>query len=477
MNSQPNIIFPDTPGVYLFKKGDSILYIGKATSLKDRIKSYFLKEVINTRGPLIVDMVFKADKIDFIKTDSVLEALILESELIKKHQPKYNTKEKDDKSYNYVVITDEDFPRVLIERGRNLEKIQYSIFNIQSKYGPFTNGTQLKEALKIVRKIFPFRDRCLPAMISQQNIDSQKQNINYSHSNDKKDSINKEIISGVPYIEVRLPSNQNLEPKNLKLKTSPKACFNYQIGLCPGVCIGKISKKEYSKTIRNIKLFFEGKKTLILKKLEKEMHAFAKKLEFEKADQIKKTIFALNHIQDVSLLKPENLEPKNLKLETILRIEAYDIAHLSGTNNVGVMTVMENGEINKKEYRKFHIRESKGSDIGALKEILERRFKHLDWTFPHIIVVDGGKAQINIARKVLLEAEKGLSLNLQKGETLRSKISKIKVVSVLKDKHHKPRVILGDRELSRELSDSILLANSEAHRFAIKYHRSKRRIL
>jgi len=430
MNSQPNIIFPDTPGVYLFKKGDSILYIGKATSLKDRIKSYFLKEVINTRGPLIVDMVFKADRVDFIKTDSVLEALILESELIKKHQPKYNTKEKDDKSYNYVVITDEDFPRVLIERGRNLEKIQYSIFNIQSKYGPFTNGTQLKEALKIVRKIFPFRDRC---SVLTSNI--------------------------------------------LNLKSNPRPCFNYQIGLCPGVCIGKISKKEYSKTIRNIKLFFEGKKTLILKKLEKEMHAFAKKLEFEKADQIKKTIFALNHIQDVSLLKPENLEPKNLKLETILRIEAYDIAHLSGTNNVGVMTVMENGEINKKEYRKFLIRESKGSDIDALKEILERRFKHLDWTFPHIIVVDGGKAQINIARKVLLEAGKGLSLNLQKGETLRSEISKIKVVSVLKDKHHKPRVILGDRELSRELSDSILLANSEAHRFAIKYHRSKRRIL
>jgi excinuclease ABC subunit C len=457
MNSQPNIIFPDTPGVYLFKKGGSILYIGKATSLKDRIKSYFLKEVINTRGPLIVDMVFTADKIDFIKTDSVLEALILESQLIKKHQPKYNTKEKDDKSYNYVVITDEDFPRVLIERGRNLEKIQYSIFNIQSKYGPFTNGTQLKEALKIVRKIFPFRDRCFP------------------------------------YIEVRLPSNQNLEPKNLKLKTSLNACFNYQIGLCPGVCIRKISKIEYAKTIRNIKLFFEGKKTIILKNLEKEMHILAKVHKFEKAGQIKKTIFALNHIHDITVIASEAWQSKNfsptansLQLKANYRIEAYDIAHLSGTNNVGVMTVMENGEINKKEYRKFLVRESKGSDIDALKEILERRFNHTEWTFPQIIVIDGGKAQINIARKVLLEAGKGLSLparmirsggNLQKGETLRSKISKIKVVSVLKDKYHKPKIILGDRELSNEFSDSILLANSEAHRFAIKYHKSKRRII
>ena len=282
---QPNLIFPDTPGVYLFKKRDSILYIGKATSLKDRIKSYFLKEVINTRGPLIVDMVFKADKINFIKTDSVLEALILESQLIKNHQPKYNTKEKDDKSYNYVVITDEDFPRVLIERGRNLSSGNLTANSLKLKtiYGPFTNATQLKEALKIVRKIFPFRDRCLPVMISQQSINSKKQNKNYSHSNNGKGSINKEIMSGVPI---------NLSANSQQLKAIPKACFNYQIGLCPGVCIGKISKKEYANTIRNIKLFFEGKKTLILKKLENEMHAFAKMLEFEKASQIKKTIFA-----------------------------------------------------------------------------------------------------------------------------------------------------------------------------------------
>jgi excinuclease ABC subunit C len=480
---------PDTTGVYLFKKGGSILYIGKATSLKDRIKSYFLKEVINTRGPLIVDMVFKADKIDFIKTDSVLEALILESKLIKEHQPKYNTKEKDDRSYNYVVITDEDFPRVLIERGRNLsdENLKANSIKLKAKYGPFTNGTQLREALKIVRKIFPFRDRCLPAMISQQNINSQKQNINYSQSNNKKDSINKEIISGATCI---LPRQSASSPRE---SAGCRPCFNYQIGLCPGVCIGKISKIEYAKTIRNIKLFFEGKKKIILKNLEKEMHTLAKVHEFEKASQIKKTIFALNHILDIAVIASEAWQSKNfsptansLQLKANYRIEAYDIAHLSGTNNVGVMTVMENGEINKKEYRKFLIRESEGSDIDALKEILERRFKHPEWTFPQIIVVDGGKAQINIARKVILKAGNGLSIparmirsswNLQKGEALRSKISKIKVVSVLKDKYHKPKIILGDRELSKEFSDSILIANSEAHRFAVKYHRSKRRII
>ncbi len=249
MNSQTfkKLHLPSEPGVYVFKYHKQILYIGKATSLYERVRSYFANDLLATRSPLIADMVFKANKIDFIKTDSVLEALILEAELIKKHQPKYNTKEKDDKSYNYVIITKEDFPRVLIERGRNLEKIG---LKIQATFGPFTNGTQLKEALKIIRKIFPYRDTC--------------------------------------------KLNQD------------RPCFNYGIGLCPGTCIGAISKTEYTKTIKNIKLFFSGKKKNILKNLEKEMSDFAKKQEFEKADKIKRMIFALNHIQDIALLKRQN---------------------------------------------------------------------------------------------------------------------------------------------------------------------------
>jgi excinuclease ABC subunit C len=422
---------PDMPGVYLFKKGQEILYIGKATSLKDRVKSYFSSDLIGTRGPLILDMVFKADKIDFIKTDSVLEALILESELIKKHQPKYNTKEKDNKSFNYVVITKENFPRVLIVRGRNIretqEKAQTQVLGSPSQtrpdhspdqfpgslgsiFGPFPNSTQLREALKIIRKIFPFRDKCLP--------------------------------------------NQG------------KACFNYQIGLCPGICIGKVSQVEYGKTIKNIKLFFEGKKKIILKNLEREMSVLAKRHEFEKAGEIKKTIFALNHIQDVAIIASEatTFSPPQLRRGDYsdnrggcFRIEAYDIAHLSGSNTVGVMTVVQDGEINKSEYRKFKINKSVQDDIAGLKEILERRLAHKEWILPQIIVVDGGKAQIKIARKILKNN------NLE-----------IPVLSVVKDEHHKPRAVLGDKIISQKYSDSILLANSEAHRFAINYHKNLR---
>ena len=152
LSSEQTKKFPDLPGVYLFKKEKEILYIGKATSLRDRVKSYFSADLINMRGQFIVDMVGRAEKIDYLKTNSVLEALILESNLIKKYQPKYNTKEKDDKSYNYVIITKEDFPRVLLIRGRELEVQdgEASGLNIKYKFGPYPNGSAIEEGLKIV---------------------------------------------------------------------------------------------------------------------------------------------------------------------------------------------------------------------------------------------------------------------------------------------------------------------------------------
>jgi excinuclease ABC subunit C len=404
MNSQDfkKIELPDAPGVYLFKENKDILYIGKATSLKSRVRSYFATDLLATRSPLILDMVFKANKIDFIQTDSVVEALILEANLIKKHQPRYNTKEKDDKSYNYVVITKEEFPRVLIERGKNIDFKNKKVkdFKIKSFYGPFTNGTQLKEAVKIVRKIFPFRDTC------------------------------------------------HLDQK--------KACFNYQIGLCPGTCIGAISKKDYAKTVKNIGLFFEGKKKSIIVGLEKEMKVLAKVREFEKADKVKKTIFAINHIQDIALLKSD-FSGKDIDSEKTFRVEAYDVAHISGTSTVGVMVVVENGQVNKNEYRKFKINESVQNDVAALGEMLRRRLRHEEWRLPDIIVVDGSVAQKNIATKVLHEV--GLKINL---------------VAVTKDERHRPKFIQGEGSTISKYEDDILLANSEAHRFAITYHRNLR---
>ena len=397
---------PDSPGVYFFLKGKEIFYIGKATSLKDRVKSYFGKDLIETRGPIILDLLFKANKIKYEKTDSVLEALILEAELIKKHQPKYNTKEKSDKSFNYVCITKEKLPKVLIIRGHN---VKHRVFD--KVFGPYPSGTQLREAIKIIRKIFLF-------------LDEKSKN----------------------YIE-----------------------FYKQINLMPDLD----DRKLYLQNIRNVKLFFSGKKKQIFRNLQKEMKVYAKYREFEKAGEIKRQIFALQHINDVALLKNEVLKQKNYSAflhptggtfrdnnfsVSSLRIEAYDIAHMGGKNMVGVMTVVEDGEVVKSEYKKFKIRtQSNANDTGALKEVLERRLAHKEWAYPDLIVVDGGVAQLSVAKNVL----KKMGI-------------KILVMSVVKDERHKPKAIKGDERFIVKYKSSILLANSEAHRFAIAYHKKMR---
>ncbi len=408
---------PEKPGVYFFlgtpkrseggASKEEILYIGKATSLKDRVRSYFGKDLIETRGPLLVDMVFKASDIKWQETDSVLEALILEANLIKKHQPYYNTKEKDDKSFNYVCITKDELPKILTIRGRNLVKNKY-----KSVYGPYPNGGQLTEALKIIRKIFPYLD------------DRSK---NYHE-------------------------------------------FYKQINLAPDL----EKKKEYLRNIRHIQLFFEGKKKMVLKNLAKEMKSNAKAREFEKAGIIKRQIFSLNHINDVALIKEDRMLSLDLSArpellrnvgysqinpqKAIFRIEAYDIAHMSGKNMVGVMTVVENGEVNKSEYKKFKIRtQSDANDTGALKEVLERRLAHHEWQYPRLIVVDGSTAQMNTAKKVL--ATSGIE---------------IPIVGVVKDERHRPKNIIGDKGYAKKYDKEILLANNEAHRFAINYHKNTR---
>lgn len=430
MNSQEkdkikNILkkLPDTPGVYQFLRGKEILYIGKATSLKDRVRSYFNKDIVNTRSPLIAKMLSEFDDIDFIKTDSVLEALILEAKLIKKYQPEANIKEKDNRSFNYVVVTEEDWPRVLVIREREIEKNEneFNKFSIRKTFGPFPNGSQLREAMKIVRKIFPFRDKCIPA------------------------------------------DEQNIKKSLVLRNFSGAGCFNRQIGLCPGVCTGEISKKEYEGIIKNIILFFDGDKKKIIKKMKNEMNKLAKNKNFEKAGEIKNKIFTLNHIQDISLIKDFSAKIQSNSFDKTFRIESYDIAHMSGRNTVGVMVVLEDGEIKKSDYRKFKIKEDKNNDTDSLKEVIERRLGHNEWVFPDIIVVDGGLAQKSIVEKILKENK----LN-------------IPVFSVVKDEYHKPKNILGNRNSVKSfgkwenLERDILLSNYEAHRFAINYHKKLR---
>ena len=422
---------PDAPGVYFFlgapkrspgstRNGREILYIGKATSLRDRTRSYFAKDLIATRGASIVDMVFKATKVEYQQTDTVLEALILEANLIKKYQPYYNVKEKDDKSWNYAVITKEEIPKVLTIRGRELEKHKLGIeipvlgnAKIDAMYGPFTSGGQFKEAMKIVRRIFPFMDG----------------------QSSKKDNY-------------QFYKQLGLAPS---VDTSP------QLSPVLGEGANAHVLKNYLDNIRNIKLFFQGKKTQILKSLESDMKRLAKQERFEEASRVRNQIFALSHINDVALIKNDSLG-NFTSSEKTFRIEAYDIAHMSGKNMVGVMTVVENGDVNKNEYRKFIIRSQTGAnDIGALEEVLSRRFRHTEWGMPDLVVMDGGEAQLRIGKQVL----KRYQLD-------------IPVVSVVKDDRHKAKGFLGDEAIVAKNKKAMLLANSEAHRYGIAFHTQKR---
>jgi excinuclease ABC subunit C len=174
--------------------------------------------------------------------------------------------------------------------------------------------------------------------------------------------------------------------------------------------------------------------------------------------KLKRSLFALTHIQDVSLIKDEYRSP-SLSAGHNNRIEAYDVAHLAGSAAVGVMTVVEEGMAQKAEYRKFKIKTAKpGDDPGSLKEVLSRRLGHDEWPMPRFIVVDGATAQINVAEKVL--SDLGMA---------------IPVVGVVKDEKHRPRELRGNKDLIVGKERDILLANSEAHRYAIEYHRRKRR--
>jgi excinuclease ABC subunit C len=391
---------PESPGVYFFLNDEQeILYIGKATSLRDRVKSYFTKKIVVTRGPKIALLMQRATIIGYTVTDSVLEALLLEGELIRKYQPIHNTDAKDDKSYNRVVITKETFPRVLLVRDREIAQGKFTL-PVKKMYGPFPSSNDLKAALKIIRKLFPYRGTCIP----------------FAESGSKK------------------------------------PCFSRQLGLCPGVCTGEVTAKEYQQKIRRIELFFEGKKQMLVKRLEKEMGQLAKELRFEEAAEVKKLLFGVQHIRDMALVTEDrNTEDQH-------RIEGYDTAHLAGQASVGVMTVVQKGRVRKEEYRAFHLRKKhQGNDLSALREILERRLKHTEWPLPELMVIDGGEAQRSEAEKVL--AEQGLT---------------IPIVAVVKNSKHEPDHFLGDDALVERFTKEILLVNSEAHRFSLRLHTKKR---
>ncbi|MDD4995578.1 MAG: excinuclease ABC subunit UvrC [Patescibacteria group bacterium] len=401
-----NNLLPAEPGVYLMRDaGGEIIYVGKAASLKSRVSSYFLKSHDDKTARLVRDI----RRIDYQITLSVLEALILEANLIKKYLPKYNIREKDDKSFLYLAITKDDFPRPMLIRGLELRRMNRNRF--KAVFGPYLSARSLRAALDLIRKMIPY-STCEP--------------------------------------------NQK------------RACFNFQIGKCPGVCAGKISRADYAKIIRNLILFFQGRKTRVLANLKKEMKRLSENSKFEKAATVRNQIRALEHIQDIALLKRDEPTPEiGLAGEKFInifgRVEGYDISMISGQHAVGSMVVFDQGEPAKGEYRKFKIKTIRGTnDTGMLKEVLARRFRNR-WPHPDLILIDGGRGQVNAALEILsLFRLRIPAVGIAKGITRK------------KDELIYDRLDPELKRVSEQYKAILVRVRDEAHRFAVKYHREIR---
>ena len=547
---------PTRPGVYIMRdKHDGILYVGKAINLRNRLRSYFRANI--GRGPWIDRMVSLIHRFEYIVTDSELEALVLENNLIKEHRPKYNTMLVDDKTYPYIKVTvGEEYPRVLFSREMKKDKAKY--------FGPYTSATAVKDTIELINRLYHLR------------------------------TCNKV-----------LPRDMNTD----------RPCLNYHIHQCMAPCQGYISREDYAKQVEDALDFLGGNYNKILKSLETQMKEAAEKLEFEEAAKLRdlynsvkqvaqkqkitdsegedrdivalaaeesdaviqvffvrggrligrehfymknvdgqergevlscflkqfyagtpfipREIMLQEEIEDREVIeewlsgkrsqrmyiripkkgskeKLVELAAKNAQLvlqqdkdrikreegrtigamkeiasliglPQITRVEAFDISNTSGFENVGSMVVYENGKPKRSDYRKFRMKTVSGpDDYACMKEVLTRRFTHgLEEAkqlsdkemeqeygsftrFPDLLLMDGGKGQVNIAQEVLNE------LRLS-----------IPVCGMVKDDHHRTRGLYFQNEeieidTHSEGFKLITRIQDEAHRFAIEYHRSLR---
>lgn len=424
---------PEASGVYLFKDANSkIIYIGKAVNLRARAKSYFVKNSLSGIKSLMIPEI---TKIDYQATDTEIDALILESQLIKKHRPKYNVMLKDDKNYFYVIFTADKFPKVYITHqpskfyspvstGRQANFKFYPM-------GPYTDGQALKSTLKYLRKIFPY---CTC----------------------KSDHKNK--------------------------------CLKAHIGLCIGICCAKDKskfssddKKTYKKNINSLIAILSGRKTSILKSLEKEMRVATRNEDFEEAAKIRdqanglRNVFEHRVFRGFEPLRRDAIDVVKIKSglsellgKEIHRVEFYDVSNIQGELATASMVVFDGKAINKKEYRKFKIKTVLGSDDPRMmEEVLMRRFKHSvsedgeKWPMPDLIIVDGGITQLGAAMKVLsvygLKDVRVASLAKKEERLFLSPIN---------------TVLLSG--LPSGLGLFIRSLRDEAHRFAIGYHKKLR---
>ncbi len=352
--------FPTTPGVYLLKdSAGRVIYVGKATNLRNRAGSYFLKQA--AEEPRTAYWVQEIRDADYIECESEVDALLVESRLIKDVQPKYNKELKDDKTFPYLMITTrEDFPRVEVTREPRDKGVKL--------YGPFANAGSLRGAVQVLQRIFKFRTCSLD-------------------------------------IEESDPRWQWFRP-----------CLLASIDQCTAPCNVRISKEDYRRDIKRLQLFLEGGKSRLLQQMYGEMKQAAAELEFERAARLRDEIRMLETLDQRGELEthvqPEVffIDPKKglaglrkvLKLASTPRtIEGVDIAHLGGDQTVASLVQFIDGLPFKPGYRRYRIRHVAGvDDFRSIHEVVARRFHRLQdegIAFPDLLLIDGGKGQLNAA--------------------------------------------------------------------------------
>lgn len=413
---------PKTSGSYqFFDSHGKIVYIGKAANLYSRVISYWQKSTVHTPAKKAMLKIVK--QIKWIETESEIEALLLESNLIKKHQPKFNILLRDDKRYAYIKVSIEDeIPGIFMTR---------QIDKAGKYFGPFTSSTAIRETLKAIRKIWPY-----------------------------------------------------CTERKTKPKACFYSQIGRCTGVCGGKFD---KKEYREKIIKPIILFLSGQKKRIIKKMEKDIALLKKQGNEEEARKQQyyllnmKQVLAHTRILSISEKYAADVFElaKELSLKKIpQRIEGYDISNIFGHEAVGSMVVFSHGEANKKEYRKFKIKISEGdaNDTFMLREVLERRFKHAKkdeqskdfWPMPDLLIIDGAKAQLNITARVLKKLKLDIPfIAISKGRGLRSAQAPDKIFF---PGEKKPLEL----PLASPALHIIKRVRDEAHRFAIKYHRALR---
>ena len=417
--------FPQKPGVYLMKDAQGrVIYIGKAKNLRARAGSYFLKAAAVERRT--AELVREICDIDFIESESEVDALLAEARLIKDVQPKYNQDLKDDKTFPYLEITThEDFPRVEFtreprERGSKL-------------YGPFASAGSLRGAIQVLQKIFKFRTCSL-------DIRSDEEKWRWF-----------------------------------------RPCLLASIGQCTAPCNFRISKEDYRRDMKRLRMFLEGKKKKVLAELREEMQAASAARQFEKAARLRDEIHMLDTLDERGELdthvQPEvfYVDPKKglAGLERVLglpgtprTIEGVDIAHLGGSETVASLVQFIDGLPFKPNYRRFKIRGVTGvDDFASIHEVIARRFQRLhdeSQMFPDILLIDGGKGQLaaGLAAFRELDIAPPVVLSLAKRE---EEVFRMGESEPLKISRHSYALRL------------LQYVRDEAHRFAQHYHHILRR--